>query len=174
MMPRSLFVSIAGGVAIVISACGGATGPSAPSSAAPAGAPAPLTLVAKVVLASFEMQFKGFDPRYNDYEYFPQLFLIETSGQSAATITSIDFIVNGADFLINGPHADTGCFLKHGSDQVPAGGQWTSDLLYYYCLDIETSSPVTADSASVVVKFKNADGRSGSVAGTATLTDFTY
>jgi hypothetical protein len=176
MMPRSLFVAIAGGVAIVISACGGATGPSAPSPATPAAAPATasLTPAAKVVIASYEIQFEGFDPRYNVYDYLPQLFLIETSGQSAATITSVDFIVNGGDFLINGPHADTGCFLKQGSDQVPAGGMWTSDLVYYYCLGIETSSPVTADSARVLVKFKDADGRSGSVAGTATLTDFTY
>ena len=170
MMPRSLFAAIAGGVAIVVSACGGTTGPSAPSAvvAAPAPTPAPPPPVATVVIASYEMQFWGFDPRYNVYDYLPQLSLTETSGQSAATITSIDFLVNGGDFLINGRHADTGCFVEQGSDQVPAGGQWTSDLVYYYCLDIDTSSPVTANSASVVVKFKDADGRSGSVAGTAT------
>ena len=71
--------------------------------------------------------------------------------------------------MINGPHADTGCFVEQGSDQVPAGGQWTADLVYYYCLGIETSSPATANSASVVVKFKDADGGSVSVAGKSTL-----
>jgi hypothetical protein len=168
MTPRSLFVSLAGCVAIVISACGGATGPSAPSAAAPAAAPAPPQPAAKVVISSYEMQFEEFEPKYNLYWYRPQLVLAETSGQSAATIASIDFMVNGGDNVITGPRADTGCFLDQGSDQVPAGGTWTSDLVYAYCLDIDVSSPLTANSASVLVKFKDVEGRSGSVTGTAT------
>ena len=97
MMPRSLFVSIAGGVAIVIAACGGTTGPSAPSTVvaapAPAPAPAPVPPVAKLVVSSFAMQFEEFSQK--TYWYRPQLVLTETSGQSAATITSLEFIIDG-------------------------------------------------------------------------------
>ena len=70
----------------------------------------------------------------------PSFTLTETGGQSGAWIDSLVFSYGTAQDVIQGD----GCFLTEPSKHVTAGGTWTTDLVYLYCLDLDNipESPV--------------------------------
>ena len=101
--------------------------------------------------------------------HYPRLVLRETTGASRASIRSITIAVADQILFILKPAQSPGCFTLAGSDTVPAGGTWSMDQVYLYCLDVDTSVILSGTKASVVVDFTDADGHVGSVSGTTTV-----
>src|SRR5262249_49604257 len=118
--------------------------------------PQPAKALATLAVSAFVLEFQGvYD---NVYYYRPQLILSETSGQSGATLKSIPFMMSDGDSdIVSGP----GCFIKSGSDRVPAGGIWSVDAVYYYCLDLATRMDFSRTAPTVMINFADDSGTSG-------------
>jgi hypothetical protein len=69
--------------------------------------------------------------------------------------------------IVNNRAPGTGCFLTPESQVVPAGGSWSLDSLYGYCLDID--SPVELSSLDVIVTVVDDNGRRGTASGSAVV-----
>jgi hypothetical protein len=161
-------------VVAVIAVAGCSSTPVSPSS--PLGS-SPQTPVfstgpsaATLAISSFDVRLAGFSgPDGSCCWYRPHLTLTETSGQSAATITSLVFSMpDGASIVVSG-YGIPGCFLSEGSSVVPSGGSWNINRLYVYCLDLDTPSEIAGQQVQVTVNFRDVEGHVSSVNGTATV-----
>jgi hypothetical protein len=92
-------------------------------------------------------------------DYVPTFTLTETAGQSGAWI---DQVIYGQD-EVSASVAGRGCLVTEEDDHIPAGGTWTSDQIYKYCLDGLSLPNGVGPGASVTVQYLDDDGHPGVV-----------
>lgn len=158
---------------LFIGACGGprsATSPTPVQSPAPAGSqvtappPAPATALS---ISSFDVHFVEYYGGANWYT--PAIVLAETTGNSPAILQSITFSMPNGDtvYIANDAPPGKGCFLTAESKQVPAGGTWSSDSVYGYCLDLDSRASLSGGHVGLTIKFSDLEGRTGEITGVA-------
>jgi hypothetical protein len=138
--------------------CGSPASPTFPTRvSAPAPTVAEGTSVAVLEIVSF--QVGDHDRSGQWYFYYPELTLRETSGLSAARLTSITFR-EPPGFSGGTTYQGFGCLTD---PVVPAGQTWDTSRVYPYCRDVDSSVPIT--SLEVTVVFTDSQGRPGMVTG---------
>jgi hypothetical protein len=93
-------------------------------------------------------RFKGTSPFF-----VPTFTLRETGGRSGAWIKDITYRLG---FRSDG--AGRNCLLNKQAAHVPAGGTWTSDLVYTYCLGLTFSNPAVGTQGVLDVQYLDDDG----------------
>lgn len=169
---RSRAVIAAALFALASGSCGFAP-PSAPSPLAdPQGiapAPAPIdrpTTRAALAIESFEWRLTRATAVPPHYLYTPSLVLRETGGTTSVTLGDIVFIEPGGSYTYL---SNSGCF-SGSAGQIAAGGAWSSALVAYYCLDLDSSVNLVGQEVRVVATFRDALGEVGQVTGTTVVT----
>lgn len=157
--PAASRVSAAIAAALFALACGCAGPPSAPTPLpAPqdiAAAPTPTsksTTHAALVIESFEWRLARTVTVPPRYFYTPSLGLRETGGTTAVTLDSIFFIEPGDNYTVV---TSAGC-LRGSGGQIDAGGTWSSSLVAYYCLDLDSDKNLVGQEVRVLATFRDA------------------
>lgn len=156
---------------LLAAACGDAGTPVSPSAVVatpPAPTPSPgagnpVPGEATLVVSSFQMRFVAFAQEF--YWYRPAIALRETTGAGTAMLESL---------LVELPDGDTteigaGCFYRDGSMVVRAGGSWSSDAIYPYCLDVESRLDLSGRLLSLTVRYRDERGAPKRVMATTTV-----
>jgi hypothetical protein len=97
--------------------------------------------------------FKGTSPFF-----VPTFTLRETGGRSGAWIQDITYRLGS---MTDG--AGRNCLLNEKAAHIPAGGTWTSDLVYTYCLGLSLSNPAAGTPGSLDVRYLDDEGHAASV-----------
>jgi len=123
---------------------------------------------ATVVVTSFEMTFDGMSGAA--YVYRPSVELKETGGKSSVRITALWFSAAGEllGVTVDGP-LGKGCLLTEESRVIPAGGTWTTDMVYPYCLDPAAWTDVRGQQGAFTMHYIDESGSTGVVSGTTTI-----
>ncbi len=171
--PAASRVSAAIAAALFTLACGCAGPPSAPTPLpAPqdiAAAPTPTsksTTHAALVIESFEWRLARTVTAPPRYLYTPSLVLREAGGTTAVTLDLLFFMEPGGGYTVL---SNAGCF-RGAAGQIDAGGTWSSTLVAYYCLDLDSTANFVGQEVRVLATFRDALGEFGQVTGTTIVT----
>lgn len=156
---------------LAVGSCTGA--PSAPSPLPPpqgiTPAPPPTsrpTTRAALAIESFTWHLTRATGVPLRYLYAPSLVLRETGGTTAVTLTSIFFMEPGGGHTVL---SNAGCF-GGTAGLIEAGSTWSSALVAYYCLDLDSAANLEGQEVRALVMFRDALGEVGQVTGTTVVT----
>lgn len=134
----------------------------------PRDLPAHATPAALLEVASFDIVPTGV--RNGVYGYLPSVTLRETSGQSAAHLLGMEFLVSiGGNTLVVGDEFFS-CLPASLSKIVPANGTWSTAGIASYCLGLSSSVALEGLPVEVNVGYTDDDGTWGTFRAAALVT----